>query len=128
MWVLGFWETLSQISKPLINICLIRKDKVLKERNIMNDSREEQALSRSKEKLKRDLETRIMRGVDEILDIAEVAIGDAQRYKPFRSKVLRAGNNAIRDLKADLENHYKVLFVPTAEDVIEIQSPSVRRA
>ena len=93
----------------------------------MNDSREEQTLQRSKEKLKRDLEKRIMRGVDEILDVAEVAIGDSQRYKPFRSKVLRAGNNAIRDLKSDLELHYKVLFVPTTEDVIEVQSPSVRR-
>ena len=94
----------------------------------MTDSREEQALERSRDKLKRDIEKRIMKGVDEILDIAEVAIGDSQRYKPFRSKVLRAGNNAIRDLKNDLDQHYKVLFVPTTEDVIEIQSPSVRRA
>ncbi len=93
----------------------------------MADSREEQALHRSKEKLKRDIEKRIMRGVDEILDIAEVAIGDSQRYKPFRSKVLRAGNNAIRDLKSNLDQYYKVLFVPTAEDVIEIQTPVVRR-
>jgi hypothetical protein len=99
----------------------------LKERNTMSDSREEQALERSKEKFKRDLEKRIMRGVDEILDIAEVAIGDSQRYKPFRSKVLRAGNNAIRDLKSDLEQHYKILFVPTNEDVIEIQKPTLRR-
>jgi hypothetical protein len=68
-----------------------------------------------------------MRGVDEILDIAEVAIGDSQRYKPFRSKVLRAGNNAVRDLKADLERHYKVLFVPTTEDVIEVQQASISR-
>ena len=93
----------------------------------MGESKEERALERSKEKLKRDLNDRVMRGVDEILDIAEVAIGDAQRYRPFRSKVLRAGNNAIRDLKADLDMHYKVLFVPTTEDVIEINKPSVSR-
>ena len=93
----------------------------------MTDSREDKTLERSKEKLKRDIEKRIMRGVDEILDIAEVAIGDSQRYKPFRSKVLRAGNNAIRDLKLDLEQHYKVLFVPTSEDIIEVQKPVVRR-
>ena len=93
----------------------------------MTDSKEDQALGRSKEKFKRDLEKRIMRGVDEILDIAEVAIGDSQRYKPFRSKVLRAGNNAIRDLKSDLELHYKMVFVPTNEDIIEIQRPTLRR-
>lgn len=94
----------------------------------MTDSREDKALERSKEKLKRDLEKRVMKGIDEILDIAEVAIGDSQRYRPFRSKVLRAGNNAIRDLKMDLDQYYKVLFVPTNEDIIEIQTPSVRRA
>lgn len=94
----------------------------------MTDSREEQALQRSKEKLKRDIEKKIMRGVDEILDIAEVAIGDSQRYKPFRSKVLRAGNNAIRDIKSDLEQYYKVVFVPVSEDVIEVQTPTLRRA
>jgi len=93
----------------------------------MVDSREEQTLERSKEKFKRDLEKRIMKGIDEILDIAEVAIGDSQRYKPFRSKVLRAGNNAIRDLKTDLDRQYKVLFVPTTEDVIEVHAPSLRR-
>lgn len=92
----------------------------------MKDSREDQTLERSKEKLKRDIEKKVMRGVDEILDIAEVAIGDSQRYKPFRSKVLRAGNNAIRELKADLDMHYKVLFVPTNEDIIQVQRPSIR--
>lgn len=94
----------------------------------MTDSREEQTLERSKDKFKRDLEKRIMKGIDEILDIAEVAIGDSQRYKPFRSKVLRAGNNAIRDLKNDLDRQYKVLFVPTTEDIIEVKAPSLRRA
>ncbi len=93
----------------------------------MSDSREEAALERSKDKLKRDLEKRIMKGIDEILDIAEVAIGDSQRYKPFRSKVLRAGNNAIRDLKTELDLHFKVIFVPTSEDIIEIQKPSVMK-
>jgi len=93
----------------------------------MTDSREDRTLERSKEKLKRDLEKRIMKGVDEILDIAEVAIGDSQRYKPFRSKVLRAGNNAVRDLKSDLDQYYKVVFVPVNEDIIEVHTPSVRR-
>ena len=92
------------------------------------DSKEDRALEKSKDKLKRDLEKRIMQGVDEILDIAEVAIGDSQRYKPFRSKVLRAGNNAIRDMKGQLDLHYKVLFVPTSEDVIEINTQTIRRA
>jgi len=92
----------------------------------MENSREDRALDRSRDKLKRDLEKRFMRAVDEVLDIAEVAIVEPQRYKSFRSKVLRAANNAIRDLKRGLDTNYKVLFVPTMEDVIEVnQSPTV---
>lgn len=89
----------------------------------MDNSKENGALDRSREKLKRDLEKRFMRAVDEVLDIAEVAIADPPRYKPFRSKVLRSANNAIRDLKRDLDLNYKILFVPTTEDVIEINRP-----
>jgi len=91
----------------------------------MDESREEKALERSKEKLKRDMEKEITKFFDHILDISEVAIGDPQRYKPFRSKVLRAGNDAIREAKKILDMNYKVLYVPTTEDIIEVQRPSV---
>jgi hypothetical protein len=91
----------------------------------MDEVREEKALERSKEKLKRDVENQITKFFDHILDISEVAIGDPQRYKPFRSKVLRAGNDAIRETKKVLDRNYKVLYVPTAEDVVEVQRPSV---
>ena len=91
----------------------------------MEDSKENLALERSKEKLKRDIEKEITRFFDHILDISEVAIGDPQRYKPFRSKVLRAGNDAIREAKKILDKNYKVLYVSTTEDIIEIQNPSV---
>lgn len=91
----------------------------------MDESREDRALERSKDKLKRDMEKEITKFFDHILDISEVAIGDPQRYKPFRSKVLRAGNDAIREAKKILDMNYKVLYVPTAEDIIEVQRPSV---
>ncbi len=91
----------------------------------MEESRDAKALERSKDKLKRDVEKEITRFFDHILDISEVAIGDPQRYKPFRSKVLRAGNDAIREAKKLLDRNYKVLYVPTSEDIIEIQKPTV---
>ncbi len=90
----------------------------------MEESREDKALERSKDKLKRDVEKEITKFFDHILDISEVAIGDPQRYKPFRSKVLRAGNDAIREAKKLLDRNYKVLYVPTSEDIIEVQRPS----
>lgn len=91
------------------------------------DDREEKALERSKDKLKRESEKIITEFFDHVLDVSEVAIGDPQRYKPFRSKVLRAGNDAIRDLKKLLDRDYKVLFVPTSEDVVEVNRPPAVR-
>jgi hypothetical protein len=91
----------------------------------MVNLKEDQALDRSKDKLKRDVEKIITSLFDHVLDISEVAIGDPLRYKPFRAKVLRAGNDAIREMKKVLDRDYRVLYVPTNEDVIEVQSPSV---
>lgn len=88
-------------------------------------TQEDRALERSKDKLKRDSDKVITNFFDNVLDIAEVAIGDPQRYKPFRAKVLRLGNDAIREMKKILDRDYKVLFVPTIEDVIEVQTPTV---
>ena len=85
--------------------------------------KEDRSLERSKDKLKRDIEKNILKSMDDILNIAEVAIGDQPRYKAFRSKVLRSGNDAIRDVKKILDMNYKVVFVPTNEDIIEVQTP-----
>lgn len=89
------------------------------------NSKEDPVLSRSRDKLKRDVEQNVLRSADAILDIAEVAIGDPHRYKSFRSKVLRASNDAVRQIKKDIDMNYQILFVPSAEDIIEINSPTV---
>ncbi len=87
---------------------------------------EGQALDRSKEKLKRDGERIITAFFDHVLDIAEIAIGDPVRYKTFRSKVLRFGNDAIRDLKRILDKNYVVKYVADTEDLIEVTRPVIR--
>lgn len=91
------------------------------------DSREEQVLERSKDKLKRDVEKSVLKSADEILNIAEVAIADPQRYKAFRAKVLRSQNDAVREIKKNLDLHFKVAYVATNEDVIQVQKPTVGR-
>lgn len=83
----------------------------------------EEKLERSKDRLKRDIEKEITNLFDQILDISEVAIGDPHRYKPFRAKVLRAGNDAIRETKKLLDRNYAVEFVPSREDIIEVHTP-----
>jgi hypothetical protein len=89
------------------------------------DSKEDAVLARSRDKLKRDVEQSVLRSADDILNIAEVAIGDPQRYKAFRSKVLRSANDAVREVKKTIDMNYQVLFVPTNEDIIEVNRPTV---
>lgn len=89
------------------------------------DSKEDVVLARSRDKLKRDVETSVLKSADDILNIAEVAIGDPQRYKAFRSKVLRSANDAVREIKKTMDMNYQVLFVPTNEDIIQVYRPSI---
>jgi len=89
------------------------------------DSKEDAVLIRSRDKLKRDIEQNVLRSADDILNLAEVAIGDPQRYKAFRSKLLRYSNDAVREIKKDIDINYQVLFVPTNEDIIQINRPSI---
>jgi len=91
----------------------------------MDEARNEAVLKRSKEKLKKEAEQIVTEFFDHVLDISEVAIGDPQRYRPFRSKVLRAGNDAIRKLKKVMDRDYKVLYVPSNEDIVEVVVPSI---
>lgn len=92
------------------------------------DSKEDAVLAKSRDKLKRDVEASVLRSADDILNIAEVAIGDNYRYKAFRSKVLRSANDAVREIKKTIDTNYQVLFVPTNEDIIQVRRPSVSDA
>jgi hypothetical protein len=91
----------------------------------MGYTKEDAVLTRSRDKLKRDVEDSVLKSADDILNIAEVAIGDPQRYKAFRSKVLRSANDAVRQIKKTVDMNYQVLFVPTNEDIIKVQHPTV---
>lgn len=94
--------------------------------DIKGTDRDSRVLEKSKDKLKRDTEKAIADFFEQVLDIGEVAIGDSERYKAFRRQVLRAGNDAIRDIKKFLDRDYQVLYVPTTEDVVEVQVPTVQ--
>jgi len=88
-------------------------------------TKNEQTAERSKEKLKRDIDKEITRHMDTVLNLVEVAIGDPHRYKAFRGKFLKSGNNTIREIKKLLDQDYKITYVPTKEDIIQVQTPSV---
>ena len=47
------------------------------------------------------------------LDMAELKFGDDfEGYEEFRSKILRVGNDAIREFEESLDNNFNVEFVP----------------
>lgn len=71
-------------------------------------------------KLKDMVKDEITAMFEQTLDFAQVACPESH-FKPLRSKVLRVGNNCIRNIHKKLDDHYKVEFMAPGEDIIEIQ-------
>lgn len=57
---------------------------------------------------------------EQALDFAQVACPEPH-FKPLRSKILRVGNNCIRNINRKLEEYYDVEYKANAEDIIEVQ-------
>jgi hypothetical protein len=75
---------------------------------------------RSRDKLARAMEDEVTKLFEQVLDYSQVACPTTDTFKVLRSKILRAGNNCIRNLKRKIQ-HYDVEFVPQAEEIIEIR-------
>lgn len=56
-----------------------------------------------------------------ILDYAEIAIDQKERYKIFRSKVLKIGNDAIRAVTSEVGSSYLVEYTRIGQDEIRIK-------
>jgi len=74
---------------------------------------------RSRDKLKGVIKAEVTALFENALDFAHVACPPST-YPQLRSKILRVGNNCIRNLHIQLK-HYDIEYKPTAEDIIEIQ-------
>jgi len=75
---------------------------------------------RSKDKLIKELELEITKLFERALDYSQVACSTQDTYKVLRSKILRVGNNCIRDVRKRL-NHYSVEYIPVGEEIIEVK-------
>lgn len=75
---------------------------------------------KSREKLKRFIHEEITKLFSSVLDYAEVAVGEKERYMLLRSKVLKVSNDAIREIGRELEQRYSVQYNPPGEEVIVI--------
>ena len=81
---------------------------------------------KSKERLVNDLKLEITQLFEKVLDYAQVAVPGMDQYKVLRSKILRIGNNCIRNVEKRV-NHYDIEFVPHTEEVIQVKQPKVIR-
>jgi hypothetical protein len=60
--------------------------------------------------------------LDQVESVVVALAGNPEAFKPLRSKILRASNDAIRNQEKALETCYTVEYITTSEDVIEIKS------
>jgi len=77
--------------------------------------------NKSKEKLNRLVEDEITKMFEQVLDYAQVACPTNETYKVLRSKILRIGNNCIRNIHKKLD-FYDVEYKAISEDIIEVVS------
>jgi hypothetical protein len=71
-------------------------------------------------KLKDMVKDEVTSMFEQALDFAQVACSETH-FKPLRSKILRVGNNCIRNIHKKLEDTYNVEYRTSAEDFIEVQ-------
>ena len=72
----------------------------------------------SNTRLQKEVETRITKMFDGMLDFSEVAVGDPTRYKVLRSKILRLANDTIRALNTEISENYEVQFQGIGQDIV----------
>ena len=63
---------------------------------------------------------------EKILDYAEVAVPNNDQYRKLRSKILRIGNNCIRNISKDIVSHYKITYNAPGETIIEVTQPRIK--
>lgn len=81
---------------------------------------------RHQEKMINGISSEITDLFERILDYAEVAVPNNDQYKKLRSKILRIGNNCIRNISKDIINHYNVTYNAPGETIIEIVQPKAK--
>lgn len=79
----------------------------------------------SKEKFKEYLRGAITKMMEGTLDYAEVSIGNKERYKVLRSKILRLGNDSLRSVLAEVDKNYDVTFLRIGQDIVKVSNKSI---
>ncbi len=75
---------------------------------------------RHTQKLKDLIKEEVTFMFEQALDFAQVACPEPH-FRPLRSKILRVGNNCLRNINRKVDDQYKIEFKAISEDVIQIQ-------
>lgn len=74
---------------------------------------------KSRERLAHEMRAEVTKMMERTLDYAEVAC-PRDTFKQLRSKVLRVGNDCMRNLTKTFDN-YDMLYTKISEDIIEFK-------
>lgn len=77
-------------------------------------------VDKHKAKLKDVIHNEVTVMFEKVLDYTEVAVNSDQ-YKRLRSKILRVGNNCIRNINKEIDTRYNVEYNPPAETIVEVR-------
>ena len=77
-------------------------------------------IDKHREKVNQAVKDEITKMFEKILDYAEVAVPNNEQYKKLRSKILRVGNNCIRNIHKDIERNFDVTYKAPGETIIEV--------
>jgi len=83
-------------------------------------------VDKHQEKMIKGISSEITDLFERILDYAEVAVPNNDQYKKLRSKILRIGNNCIRNISKEITNRYSVTYNAPGETIIEIARPKAK--
>ncbi|RKX64515.1 MAG: hypothetical protein DRP42_06255 [Tenericutes bacterium] len=79
--------------------------------------KKESAAARSKTKLAGEVKAEVTALFEAALDYAQVAVPEERQFKALRSRILRSGNDCIRNLTSKLDQ-YNIDYKVVAEDLI----------
>jgi hypothetical protein len=77
-------------------------------------------VDKHREKMNNMVKEEVTKMFEKVLDYAEVAVPNSEQYRKLRSKILRVGNNCIRNIQKDIEKHYDVKYRAPAETIVEV--------
>ena len=81
-------------------------------------------VDKNKEKLIKSVSDEVTDLFEKMLDYAEVAVSNSEQYRKLRSKILRIGNNCIRNVSKEINSHYDVMYKAPGETIIEVIKPT----